>query len=89
MPTGYRVASRAAEGDSDRAQGRFDMITIGTIILTIVVAGILWLVWSLSAERTQNRLGRRSPALDALEQRYASGEIDRDEYLQKKRDLGG
>lgn len=65
------------------------MITIGTILLIIIVAGILWLVWSLSAERTQNRLGRRSPALDGLEQRYASGEIDRDEYLEKKRDLGG
>jgi putative membrane protein len=30
---------------------------------------------------------RSSAALDILEQRYARGEIDRDEYLQKKRDL--
>ena len=30
----------------------------------------------------------RSPGLDALEERYAKGEIQRDEYLQKKRDLG-
>jgi len=28
-------------------------------------------------------------ALSTLEQRYAKGEIDRDEYLQKKKDLGG
>ncbi len=30
----------------------------------------------------------RSPGLDALEERYAKGEIQRDEYLQKKQDLG-
>ncbi len=31
----------------------------------------------------------RSQALDVLEGRYARGEIQRDEYLQKKQDLGG
>lgn len=31
----------------------------------------------------------RSDALATLEQRYAKGEIDRDEYLQKRKDLGG
>lgn len=31
----------------------------------------------------------RKQALDILEQRYAKGEIQRDEYLQKKQDLGG
>ena len=30
----------------------------------------------------------RPPALDVLERRYASGEIDREEYMQKKADLG-
>jgi putative membrane protein len=30
-----------------------------------------------------------STALDILEARYARGEIQRDEYLQKKQDLGG
>jgi putative membrane protein len=30
---------------------------------------------------------RRTAALDILEQRYARGEIGRDEYLQKKNDL--
>ncbi|HEY2069058.1 MAG TPA: SHOCT domain-containing protein [Rhizomicrobium sp.] len=33
--------------------------------------------------------GGRSDALDLLESRYARGEIQRDEYLQKKHDLGG
>ena len=31
----------------------------------------------------------RTEALTILEQRYARGEIQRDEYLQKKQDLGG
>ena len=31
----------------------------------------------------------RSAGLDVLEQRYARGEINRDEYLQKKQDLVG
>ncbi len=33
--------------------------------------------------------GGRSEALAILESRYARGEIQRDEYLQKKADLGG
>jgi putative membrane protein len=33
--------------------------------------------------------GSRKEALDILEARYARGEIQRDEYLQKKQDLGG
>jgi putative membrane protein len=31
--------------------------------------------------------GRRSSGLDILEERYAKGEIQREEYLEKKRDL--
>ena len=32
---------------------------------------------------------RRSSALDLVEERYARGEINRDEYLEKKRDITG
>ena len=32
---------------------------------------------------------RRSTALDVLEERYAKGEIQREEYLEKKKDITG
>jgi putative membrane protein len=53
------------------------------LILALIVAGVLWFVRSMP----QGRGGGRSPGLDALEERYAKGEISREEYLQKKRDL--
>jgi putative membrane protein len=39
--------------------------------------------------RAVGRSGHHNPALALLEERYAKGEIDRNEYLEKKRDLGG
>jgi putative membrane protein len=60
--------------------------------------GLFWLVIVLLAVLLFVRLGRSAahpphpphrPGLDILEERYAKGEIGRDEYLQKKQDLGG
>lgn len=51
-----------------------------TAIVLLVRYGIGW------GERPP-RLGR-SAGLDVLEERYARGEINRDEYLEKKKDLG-
>lgn len=64
---------------------------IWLIILIAIVAAIVWLVRSLAPPRQHGgalRTPRRSPALDVLEERYAKGEINRDEYLAKKRDFG-
>lgn len=53
---------------------------VAVVVLAIVLIG-----------RGQRHAGgpfwRHSTALDILEQRYARGEIGRDEYLQKKHDL--
>jgi putative membrane protein len=63
-----------------------------------VLNGLFWLVIVFLAVMLFIRLGRSGshpphpphrPGLDILEERYARGEIDRDEYLQKKQDLGG
>ncbi len=55
------------------------------VLLALIVAAVVWF------GRHNGHPGRtgRSAALDILEGRYAHGEIERDEYLQKKRDLSG
>jgi putative membrane protein len=60
------------------------------VIIILVVAGVAW--FARSGSRRGNILplsDQRSSALTMLEERYARGEIDREEYLQKKRDLAG
>ena len=55
------------------------------VILGFIIAGVVWFV------RSQPLAGssRRSTGLELLEERYARGEINREEYLQKKRDIAG
>jgi putative membrane protein len=67
--------------------GAFGMI-IWVIILIAIVALVVWLVRSLAGPSAQHMPPRRSAGLDVLEERYARGEISRDEYLETKRDLG-
>ena len=64
----------------------------GMIIwLVIIIAVIAFVSWAVSARSSRMRHERRSGsvALELLEQRYARGEIGRDEYLQKKNDMLG
>ena len=57
------------------------------VILSVIIAGVVWFVRSQTLAGSQRSLERRSPGLEALEERYARGEINREEYLQKKRDI--
>ena len=57
------------------------------VILPVIIAGVVWFVRSQPLAGSQRSPERRSPALEALEERYARGEINREEYLQKKRDI--
>jgi len=52
-------------------------------ILAVIIAGVVWFVRSQPLAGSQ----RRSTSLELLEERYARGEINREEYLQKKRDI--
>jgi putative membrane protein len=56
------------------------MLTLWVLVIVALVAGIRWLV-------TQGREPRSDAALDILRQRYARGEINKDEFDAKKRDL--
>jgi putative membrane protein len=64
-------------------------IIVWIVILIAVVALVVWLVRSLAVPGAQHAPPRSSAGLDVLEERYARGEIDRDEYLQKKKDIAG
>jgi putative membrane protein len=55
------------------------------VILAVIVAGVVWFIRSEPLAGNQRRL----TSLDILEERYARGEINREEYLQKKRDIVG
>lgn len=58
------------------------MVLFWVLLIVAIVALVRWLFIS-SVERPKQRT-----AMDILEERYARGEIDRDEFEQKKRDLG-
>jgi putative membrane protein len=50
------------------------------VVIVGLVLGIRWLV-------SQGKESRSDSALDILRQRYARGEINKDEFEAKKRDL--
>lgn len=56
---------------------------------SLVIGGIVMLVRCLSGAGEHGVGGRERSALDILKERYARGEIERDEFEQKKRDLAG
>jgi putative membrane protein len=61
------------------------------LVLLAAVAAIVWLVrapWH-AGHGVPPRPEKTSSGLEILEERYARGELERDEFLQKKRDLLG
>lgn len=64
---------------------------IWLLILALLIAAIVWFARTMTqrSSETPQAAARRPPGLDILEERYARGEINRDEYLQKRRDILG
>ena len=56
------------------------MLVFWGLVIAAVVLGVRWLA-------ARGREGGGHAALDILRQRYARGEIDREEFLARKRDL--
>jgi len=56
------------------------MLVFWGLVITALVLGIRWLT-------RQGREAHHDAALETLRQRYARGEIDREEYVAKERDL--
>ena len=59
------------------------------VILIALVVGIVWLVRSMTGSGAHHHPSKRSAGLEVLEERYARGELNRDEYLEKKKDMQG
>lgn len=62
----------------------------GLVVIVLGFALVIWVIrmsWHPGHHRPY--FERRSPGLEMLEQRYARGEITRDEYLEKKADIVG
>lgn len=53
----------------------------------LLVALVIWTAISLSRNSRSSDRGTDKSALDLLKERYARGEIDREEYLQRKKDI--
>lgn len=58
------------------------MLLFWGVVIAAIVVGIRWLV-----HQGSGRGLRADAALDILRERYARGEIDREEFLARKRDL--
>lgn len=52
----------------------------------LLIAALIWAVISITGRDRRSTGGGKS-ALDILQERYAKGEIDREEFEQKRKDL--
>jgi len=71
----------------------FGGVLLWGLLIALAIALIVWIIISLTSRRkadtSSSAVPQKSSALAILEERYAKGEIDRDDYLQRKGDLGG
>jgi putative membrane protein len=76
--------------------GGWITIMLAMVFLAVIIIGVVLLVLGISRGRTDTGQGPAPPttgpegdARDVVRRRYAAGEIEREEYLQKLRDLDG
>lgn len=62
------------------------MIGFGWVLLLLVVGLVAWLVVTAARDVSARRSGDRS-SLDILEERFARGEIDRNEFRDRREEL--
>jgi putative membrane protein len=63
---------------------------IPLLFLALIITAVILLVrYATGWSDYPSRMERRSAGLEALDERYARGEINREEYLQKRQDILG
>ena len=68
------------------SMGGFSMV-FWLLALVLLAGGVVWFMRSSPSIGLGRQAAARRGGLDLLEQRYARGEVNREEYLQKKGDL--
>jgi putative membrane protein len=64
-------------------------IAFTVLLVAVVILGIRWLLRSLNSSSPEaSSPTAEDPALAVLRERFARGEIDADEYEQRRRTLG-
>lgn len=82
--------------DSWHAEGEW-MMGIGIVLVVLVVAIGVYLAFRATPGRSRGSAGRSlqasaltsDSALEVLDSRYAKGEIEREDYLNRRQDLLG
>lgn len=72
-------------GDGMMTGGAMMVMGATAMLLTFVVlvGGVVWITHALTRGRGRDHRA----AVDLLDRRYAQGEVDRDEYVQRRDDL--
>ena len=65
--------------------GMIGMLLFWILIIVAIVVLVKW----ISGSRSFAARGQEKTALDILKERYSRGEVDKEEFDQKKRDLSG
>jgi len=64
-------------------------VLIWALIIVAIAAIVKWIFWDTRSRHHRAAGSPQRAALQILQERYARGEVEREEYLQKKDDLGG
>jgi putative membrane protein len=62
------------------------MAVFGWLFMSLLVGVVAWVAWS-TARRPEPHQPGEGRAREVLDERYARGELDRDEYLERRADL--
>jgi putative membrane protein len=57
------------------------------VVWAVVIGGVIWVVTQLSARNGTRGQGGSSDARSILDERFARGEIDEDEYRRRRDEL--
>jgi putative membrane protein len=69
--------------------GFFPILLMGLFWIAVIVAILFLIRWLIVSTRHRNREARPTDsALEILKIRYAKGEINKEEFEEKKKDLG-